>query len=102
MDWDMGGHWQYHYIYGDQKKTREGRCAAFGSADIKFSTGPLVVRSSVRKRRGKREGERGGGVDKISLPARNDNEDELDVLEGRYIFCFTQCENLALLSCEFP
>ena len=84
----MGGHWQYHYIYGDQKKTSEGRCSAFGSADIKFSTGPSVVRSSVRKRRGKREGVRGGGVDKISLPARNDNEDELDVLERGNISSF--------------
>ena len=50
----MGGHWQYHYIYGDQKN--EGRCAAFGSADIKFSTGPSLVRPrpSVRERGEKR------------------------------------------------
>ena len=72
---------------------------------MRISNSAPVRRSSVRpkeegeeRNRGKGERERGGGVDKISLPARNDNEDELDVLKGRYIFSFTQCETVALLS----
>ena len=82
----MGGHWQYHYIYGDQKN--EGG-AVRGLRKCGYQIQHRSVgRPSVRERRGrrgigdKREGERGGGVDKISLPARNDNEDELDVLKG--------------------